>query len=186
MKRQGITDFAYEEKRDLSTDWADLRERPARVLDNNDKTTIIYIRNLQPKDSMATNEKVSIGRVKRDVSDLVNRVAYGGERIILTSRGKPKAALVSIDDLERLRRVEDAAQRLLADAGSLEELVAAIRRLPADEDSYEPPRSSLAAALAAQPDDPEFNLASWKAGWGQIEAEMRRDEAEDAARDMMP
>ena len=48
-----------------------------------------------------TAEKVSIGRVKRDVSDLVNRVAYGGERIILTSRGKPKAALVSMDDLER-------------------------------------------------------------------------------------
>ena len=28
---------------------------------------------------------VSIGRVKRDISDLVNRVAYGGERIVLTS-----------------------------------------------------------------------------------------------------
>jgi prevent-host-death family protein len=45
---------------------------------------------------------VSIGRVKRDISDLVNRVAYGGERIVLTSRGKPKAAIVSIEDYERL------------------------------------------------------------------------------------
>jgi prevent-host-death family protein len=47
---------------------------------------------------------VPIGQVKRDISDLVNRVAYRRERIILTSRGKPKAALVSIEDYERLTR----------------------------------------------------------------------------------
>jgi prevent-host-death family protein len=46
---------------------------------------------------------VSIGQVKRDISKLVNRVAYGGERVVLTSRGKPKAALVSIADYERLQ-----------------------------------------------------------------------------------
>ena len=46
--------------------------------------------------------RVSIGQVKRDISDLVNRVAYGGERIVLTSRGKPKAAIVSIEDYQRL------------------------------------------------------------------------------------
>jgi prevent-host-death family protein len=48
--------------------------------------------------------RVSIGRIKRDISELVNRVAYGGERIVLTSRGKPKAALVSIEDYEQLER----------------------------------------------------------------------------------
>jgi prevent-host-death family protein len=53
---------------------------------------------------MALDTLVPIGRVKRDISDLVNRVAYRGERIILTSRGKPKAALVSIEDYERLKR----------------------------------------------------------------------------------
>ena len=46
--------------------------------------------------------QVSIGQVKRDISELINRVAYGGERIVLTSRGKPKAALVSISDYEQL------------------------------------------------------------------------------------
>ena len=46
--------------------------------------------------------RVSIGQVKRDISERVNRVAYGGERIVLTSRGKPKAALVSIADYARL------------------------------------------------------------------------------------
>lgn len=52
---------------------------------------------------------VSIGQVKRDISDLVNRVAYGGERIVLTSRGRPKAALVSIEDYQRLQQEATSA-----------------------------------------------------------------------------
>lgn len=52
---------------------------------------------------------VSIGEVKRDISHLVNRVAYGGERVVLTSRGKPKAVIVSIEDYEHL--VQDVAAR---------------------------------------------------------------------------
>lgn len=60
--------------------------------------------------------EVSIGRVKRDISELVNRVAYGGERVILTSRGKPKAVLVSMEDYERLRqgRAGEASSRFQA------------------------------------------------------------------------
>jgi prevent-host-death family protein len=50
--------------------------------------------------------RVPIGQVKRDISDLVNRVAYRGERIVLTSRGKPKAALVSVEDYNRLREAQ--------------------------------------------------------------------------------
>ncbi|HMB55173.1 MAG TPA: type II toxin-antitoxin system Phd/YefM family antitoxin [Thermoanaerobaculia bacterium] len=50
------------------------------------------------------DERVSIGRVKRDLSELINRVAFGGERIVLTSRGKPKAALVGLDDYEKIER----------------------------------------------------------------------------------
>jgi prevent-host-death family protein len=51
-----------------------------------------------------TSTRVSIGTVKRDISKLVNRVAFGGERILLTSRGKPKAAIVSVEDYEQLER----------------------------------------------------------------------------------
>jgi prevent-host-death family protein len=52
-----------------------------------------------------TDATVSIGQVKRDISELVNRVAFGGERIVLTSRGKPKAALVSVEDYEQLHKL---------------------------------------------------------------------------------
>jgi prevent-host-death family protein len=54
--------------------------------------------------------EISIGQVKRDISELVNRVAYQGERIILTSRGRPKAALVSLKDFERLQQVDRGPQ----------------------------------------------------------------------------
>lgn len=52
---------------------------------------------------------MSIGQVKRDISELVNRVAYDDERVVLTSRGKPNAALVSMADYERLQ--EDEVER---------------------------------------------------------------------------
>ncbi|MCC7353793.1 MAG: type II toxin-antitoxin system Phd/YefM family antitoxin [Anaerolineae bacterium] len=55
--------------------------------------------------------RVSIGQVKRDISELVNRVVYGGERVVLTSRGKPKAALISIKEYEHLRRGYDEEGR---------------------------------------------------------------------------
>jgi prevent-host-death family protein len=52
------------------------------------------------------DKQVSIGRVKREISEIVNRVAFGGERIILVSRGKPKAALVSIEDYKKLQAIQ--------------------------------------------------------------------------------
>jgi len=49
---------------------------------------------------------VGIAEIKRSISTIVNRVAFGRERIVLTSRGKPKAALVSIKDLQKLESLE--------------------------------------------------------------------------------
>jgi len=49
---------------------------------------------------------VGIAEARRDLSAIINRVVYGGERIILASRGKPKAAIISIKDLRRLEEME--------------------------------------------------------------------------------
>lgn len=51
-------------------------------------------------------EKASIAHAKNTLSSLINKVAYGKTRIVLESRGKPKAALISTEDLERLERLE--------------------------------------------------------------------------------
>lgn len=47
-------------------------------------------------------KSASIAEARAELSALVNRVAHGRERVILTSRGKPKAALVGLDDLAAL------------------------------------------------------------------------------------
>jgi prevent-host-death family protein len=47
-------------------------------------------------------ERVSIAQAKRELSQLVNRAAFGHEVIVLTSRGKPKAVLLGLEDFERL------------------------------------------------------------------------------------
>lgn len=39
---------------------------------------------------------------RRDFGELLSRVGFGGERIVITRHGKPVAALVSIADHERL------------------------------------------------------------------------------------
>ena len=70
--------------------------------------------------------QISIGQIKRDISELVNRVTYAGERIILTSRGKPKAALISMDDYELLLKSENRAtdiHKWLADAHALSTMI---------------------------------------------------------------
>jgi prevent-host-death family protein len=51
-------------------------------------------------------EKASIAHAKNTLSNLINKVAYGKTRILLESRGKPKAALISTEDLEKLERLE--------------------------------------------------------------------------------
>jgi prevent-host-death family protein len=50
----------------------------------------------------------SISELKSALSEFLNRAAYGRERIIVASRGKPKAAVISIEDLHRLEDLEDA------------------------------------------------------------------------------
>ncbi len=51
----------------------------------------------------------SIVTFRNNLSDYLSRVAYGGERILLGRKGKPIAALVSVDDLRLLEAMEDEA-----------------------------------------------------------------------------
>ena len=62
-----------------------------------------------------------ISEARESFSTTVNRVAFGGERVVLTRHGKRVAAVVPIEDLELLESLEDAmdveeARRRLAQA----------------------------------------------------------------------
>jgi prevent-host-death family protein len=46
-------------------------------------------------------KRVNVANARSNLSELLNRVAYGGETIIIEARGKPKAALVSADSITR-------------------------------------------------------------------------------------
>lgn len=62
---------------------------------------------------------IGVGQAKERFSELMSRVAYRGERFVITRRGKPMAALVSAGDTERLGSAAVAPRGLLAAVGCL-------------------------------------------------------------------
>jgi len=54
----------------------------------------------------AEGETVTIEQARVGLPDVVSRAQCAGERVVVTRRGKP-AAIVSMEDLELLRRLED-------------------------------------------------------------------------------
>ena len=51
--------------------------------------------------------KIATSAARNDFADIVNRVAYARERVILHRRKKPVAAVVPLEDLELLEKLED-------------------------------------------------------------------------------
>lgn len=51
-------------------------------------------------------EKINTNKARKDFAENINRVAYGHERLTVTRHGKPVAAIISIDDLEFLEKLE--------------------------------------------------------------------------------
>lgn len=51
--------------------------------------------------------EIPVTQARAELAELINRVVYGGERVVVTRHGKPLVALVSATDLERLEN--DAA-----------------------------------------------------------------------------
>ena len=65
---------------------------------------------------------ISTADARKNFADIVNKVAYGKEPIVLTRRGQEVAALISIDELELLKQIEDYidiedAKKALAEPG---------------------------------------------------------------------
>lgn len=66
--------------------------------------------------------EVSTVEAREKLSDLVNRVAYGRERVTITRRGKAVAVLVPVEDALALEALEDhldlrEARKSLAEPG---------------------------------------------------------------------
>jgi prevent-host-death family protein len=72
-------------------------------------------------------DSVSTADARQNLAELINRVAYGKERVILTRHGKEVAALVPVEDLSLIqklrlylrRRDVDEALRDVANRGGI-------------------------------------------------------------------
>ncbi|MFI2717239.1 type II toxin-antitoxin system Phd/YefM family antitoxin [Streptomyces collinus] len=54
--------------------------------------------------------EIPVTQARAELADLINRVVYGGERVVVTRHGKPLVALVSADDLRRLEETREPAE----------------------------------------------------------------------------
>ncbi|MET9680003.1 type II toxin-antitoxin system Phd/YefM family antitoxin [Streptomyces coeruleorubidus] len=54
--------------------------------------------------------EIPVTQARAELADLINRVVYGGERVVVTRHGKPLVALVSADDLRRLDEAAELAE----------------------------------------------------------------------------
>lgn len=65
---------------------------------------------------------ISTADARKKFADIVNKVAYGHDPVILTRRGENIAALVSMEELELLQQIEDVidindAKKALSEPG---------------------------------------------------------------------
>lgn len=56
-------------------------------------------------------KRINAAQAKAHLSELMAQVAYGGEHYLIERRGKPLAALVSVDDLQRLQQGHATSSR---------------------------------------------------------------------------
>jgi PHD/YefM family antitoxin component YafN of YafNO toxin-antitoxin module len=56
---------------------------------------------------MVIMTRLTTSQLREDMATAINKVAFGGERIVLQRNNKDVAALVSVEDLNLLRELED-------------------------------------------------------------------------------
>ncbi|QFQ95758.1 type II toxin-antitoxin system Phd/YefM family antitoxin [Streptomyces phaeolivaceus] len=62
--------------------------------------------------------EIPVTQARAELADLINRVVYGGERVVVTRHGKPLVALVSAADLEQLEALQEPADEPVISAVS--------------------------------------------------------------------
>ncbi|WP_432031562.1 type II toxin-antitoxin system Phd/YefM family antitoxin [Streptomyces antibioticus] len=72
--------------------------------------------------------EIPVTQARAELADLINRVVYAGERVVVTRHGKPLIALVSAADLERLDALDTPVEeRAVTAVSAAHEAVSASR-----------------------------------------------------------
>lgn len=74
--------------------------------------------------SASSETSVTVSEARGTFADMVNQVAYAAVRVVLSRRGRRVAALVPLEDLELIEKLEDridleAAREALKEPGSI-------------------------------------------------------------------
>ena len=72
-------------------------------------------------------KQVTAAEARKNIAELVNRAAYGGERFVVTRHGKELVAIVPLGDVTLLERLQalleqrdyEAALKEMAEAGTV-------------------------------------------------------------------
>jgi prevent-host-death family protein len=90
--------------------------------------------------------EIPVTQARAEFAELINRVVYGNERVVVTRHGKPLVALVSAADLEFLESTEEATQEQAVRS------VSTVREVPSAPG--ERPRFGIAAHYTGEHRDP--------------------------------
>jgi PHD/YefM family antitoxin component YafN of YafNO toxin-antitoxin module len=60
--------------------------------------------------------RIAVSEARDKLSDIMNRIAYSGERIVIHRREKDMVAFISIEDLSLLEKIEDLLDNRAMDA----------------------------------------------------------------------
>jgi prevent-host-death family protein len=77
---------------------------------------------------------LNVAEAKKQFSDLLGRVAYGGETIVITRRGRPMAKLVPPDTAESEQHIKPATSVVEASWGVLRMETEQVQRILSEED----------------------------------------------------
>jgi prevent-host-death family protein len=74
--------------------------------------------------------EIPVTQARAELADLINRVVYGSERVVVTRHGKPLVALVSAADLQLLeelgrRDTDDAQEQVISTVSTVRPLPSA-------------------------------------------------------------
>jgi len=72
-------------------------------------------------------ETMNVVEARKSFSDVMARVAYTGQRVVVERKGRPMMALISIEDLHRLEELEKGATSTRARREAALALAAAAR-----------------------------------------------------------
>lgn len=86
--------------------------------------------------------EIPVTQARAALADLINRVVYGSERVVVTRHGRPLVALVSAADLARLEELD------AAESGGVISTVSTVRDVPSA------PGGHRRFGIAAQHDGP--------------------------------